>query len=121
MRQLETYITGPHDDEEKSEGRTRAQNRALSQQQATGLLSVLGPITGNEVMHALIAGQATLEKPSEVPLGPAQDAGPEPTTFAKVCVSAHAHVWEGAMTCEFHGLLEAGTFMLVGVVPGMGS
>ena len=42
MRQLETYMTGPHDDEERREGRTRAQNRALSQQQATGLLSVLG-------------------------------------------------------------------------------
>ena len=114
MRQLETYMTGPHDDEERREGRTRAQNRALSQQQATGLLSVLGSITGNDVIHALIA---TLEEQSEVPLGPVQDAGPEPTTFAEARASAHAHVWEGAMTCEFHGLLEAGTFMLVGVVP----
>ena len=115
MRQLEMYMTGPHDDEERREGRTRAQNRALSQQQATGLLSMLGPITEDEVIHALIAEQATLEKPSEVPLGPVQDAGPEPTTFAEARASAHA--WEGAMMCEFHGLLVAGTFTLVGVVP----
>ena len=66
------------------------------------------------MIHALIA---TLEEQSEVPLGPVQDAGPKPTLFAEARASAHAHVWEGAMICEFHGLLEAGTFMLVGVVP----
>ena len=55
------------------------------------------------MIHALIAEQATLEKPSEVPLGPVQDAGPEPTAFAEARAAAYAQVWEAAMTCGFYG------------------
>ena len=73
----------------------RAQNWALSQKQASGLLSALGHTARDKVLHALISDQATLEKPSEIPLGPVQDVGPEPTTFAKASASAHAHVGGG--------------------------
>ena len=35
MYQLESYMTGPHGNEEKKEGRIRAKTRAFNQQQAT--------------------------------------------------------------------------------------
>jgi len=39
------------------------------------------------------------------------------STFAEACASAHAHVWEGEMSYEFHVVFNVGTFTLVGVVP----
>ena len=81
MFQLESYLTGPHGDEDKMEGRTQAQK----------------PIAWGQIIYALIAEQATLKKHSELPLGPVQDAEPGPTTFAEVCASANVNVWEGAI------------------------
>lgn len=95
------------------EGRTRAQARALNQQQAAELLSTLGPIAGSQIINSLAAGQGTLKKHSELPLGPVQDPEPKPTAFAEACAFAYANVWEGAMPFEFQGLLATGTFTLL--------
>ena len=92
---------GPHDDQELREGRTRAQTRALNQQQATGLLASLGPINGDYTLRALIAEQKTLKKPNEIPAEHAKE--PEPTTIAEARASAHTDIWEGAMNLEFEG------------------
>ena len=117
MKQIETSNVGPHGHEERREGRTRAQTRALNQQHATGLLATLGPVSGNHILRVLIAEQRTLKKPNEVAADPAKGAQPEPTTFAEARASVHAELWEGAMNSEFEGLLAAGTFSLVGSVP----
>ena len=103
LRQLEAYNVGPHDDQERREGRTRAQTRALNQQQATGLLASLGPINGDYTLRALIAEQKTLKKPNEIPAEHAKE--PEPTTSAEARASAHADLWEGAINSEFEGLV----------------
>ena len=93
LRQLEAYNVGPHDDQERREGRTRAQTRALNQQQATGLLASPGPINGDYTLRALIAEQKTLKKPNEIPAEHAKE--PEPTTIAEARASAHADLGRG--------------------------
>ena len=115
--QLESYVTGPHDDEEKSRGRTRAQTRALNQQQRIGLLSTLGLVAEDQIKNALIAKQAAVKKHSELPLGPVQETEPEPTTFFDACAFVHANLWEEVISFEFQGLLTVGTLTLVGVAP----
>ena len=57
LRHLEAYNMGPNDDQERREGRTRAQTRALNQQQATSSLATLGPVSGDENLRAVIAEQ----------------------------------------------------------------
>ena len=74
LKQIETYNVGPHDHEERREGRTRAQTRALNQQQATGLLATLGPVSGDHILRVLIAEQRTLKKPNEVAVDPVEGA-----------------------------------------------
>ena len=96
LRQLEAYNVGPHDDQERREGRTRAQTRALNQQQATGLLESLGSINGDYTLRALIAEQKTLKKPNEIPAEHAKE--PEPTTIAEARASAHADLWAVSYT-----------------------
>lgn len=56
-RQLETHTPGPLDDDEILEGRTRAETRAVQQQNTDGLIATLRPIEGDQVVHALMAGQ----------------------------------------------------------------
>ena len=61
-------------------------------EQAVGLLPASGFIAGDQVIHALIFEQSTLKKPGEIPLGPVQDAEPEPITLVEAFASLHAHV-----------------------------
>ena len=103
LRRLEAYNVGPHDDQERREGRTRAQTRALNQQQATGLLASLGPINGDYTLRTLTAEQTTLKRQNEIPAEHAKE--PELTTIAEARASAHADLWEGAMDLEFEELL----------------
>ena len=109
MHQPESYLTGPHGDEEKREGRTRALTWALNQQQATGLVSTLGLVAEDQIIN-------TLKKDSESPLEPVQDVDQGPTTFAKACASVNAKVWEGGRSFDFQGIVAIGTFTLVEVV-----
>lgn len=68
----------------------------MSPQQATELMATLGPIFGNQVIHAVIAKQAmVMKKHIELALGPVQDAETEPTTFAEVCASVYVNVLDG--------------------------
>ena len=97
-------MTGSHDHKERKDSRALLQSRALNQQQATGLLSALGPIVGDQMIHVLIAEQVPLKKSDEIPLGPVQDAKSKTTASDKVVPLYIACVLEVVMVFDFHGI-----------------
>ena len=97
-------MTGSHGHKERNDSKALLQSRALNQQQATGLLSALGPIVGDQVIHVLIAEQAPLKKSDEIPMGPVQDAKPKTTASPKIVLLYIARVLEVVMVFDFHDI-----------------
>lgn len=80
-------MTGPHDDQEIREGRTRTQTRLRRQRGAEGLVAMLGSIEGGKMVYALMA--EGVEQPEKMPECSLKDAEPEPTSYAAACKSQY--------------------------------
>ena len=69
------------------------------------------------MIHGLLAVQGVTRKPGELPKCLVREAGPEPVSYPVACSSEYADVWVEAMTMEFDGLVEAGTFAEMTEIP----
>ena len=108
-------MSGPGDGEEFGrEVRERrpesADQRALNQEAAAGLISVIGPCDGGRIFHALLAAQEADGEPTKLLDCLVKEAGPEPPSYSAACSSRHSGVWTEAMQAEIDGLEAAGTF-----------
>ena len=59
-------MSGPDGGEEIREGSTRAQTRAVNQEAAVGLISVIGPCDGGRIFHAQRAAQEVGGEPTKL-------------------------------------------------------
>ncbi|CAB1096609.1 unnamed protein product [Ectocarpus sp. CCAP 1310/34] len=80
VAELADFNTAARENDEVREGRTRAQTRAVNQQSVPGLMATIGPISGTEVLYALLSEQRAgdeTESPKEV----VQDVESEPGSY----------------------------------------
>ena len=110
-------MSGPDGGEEIREGSTRAQTRAVNQEAAVGLISVIGPCDEGRIFHALLASQEAGGETTKLPHCLVKDAEPGPTSYSAACSSRHSGVWTEAMQAEFDGLEAAGTFAEISEIP----
>ena len=82
-------------------GRTRSQTRALQQESSNGLIAMLGPNEGGQVIHALVAEQ--VENSNGLPTCSMKEVEPEPTSYTAACKSQYSEVWKKSMEAEFAG------------------
>ena len=116
-RQLGAHMPAPGDREEVREGSTRAQTRALNQEAATGLTSMIGPCDGGRVFHTLLAAQDSGGEPTRLPDCLLKEAKPGPTSHSAARSSVHSGVWAEAMQAEFDGLKTVDTYAEISEVP----
>ena len=57
VAELADFNTPARETDEVRDGRTRAQTRAVNQQNVPGLVATLGPISASEIVYALVAEQ----------------------------------------------------------------
>ena len=110
------YNKAPRPNHEVRTGRTRAESRAVEQQGASVLFSMLGPFAGTEMVEALISEQRASDE-GELPKEPVGEVGPEPASFQEARSSKRSAIWDKAMFVEFQGLVAAGTFALAVKTP----
>ena len=99
------------------EGNTRAQTRALNQEPAAGLISMIGPCDGGRILHALLAAQEARDEPTKFPNSLVKEAEPEPTSYSAAYSSRYSGVCTEAMQAELDGLEAAGTFAEIHEIP----
>ncbi|CAB1120053.1 unnamed protein product [Ectocarpus sp. CCAP 1310/34] len=116
VAELADFNTAARENDEVREGRTRAQTRAVNQQSVPGLMATIGPISGTEVLYALLSEQRAGDE-TELPKELVQDVESEPGSYEEAQRSKYAKIWEGARSAEVEGLMRAGTFTLAVKVP----
>ena len=100
---------GPRDNEEIREEVMRVETRAINQDTAPGLTSLVAPGGGRRILYALLAENSACREPAKPRDGLHQETEQTPAEDNTTSLSGHSDTWAEEIASAFSGLNADGT------------